>query len=54
VDIREATLTLQISEAEMEERRSRWVKPEPKIKKGMMHIYAQLCRSAEEGAGITI
>lgn len=54
VDIRGATLTLNVSDEEMEARRIKWTKPEPKIKQGMMHIYAQLCRSAEEGAGMTI
>ena len=54
VDIKEATLTLQISDEEMEKRRKKWVKPEPKVKQGMMHIYAQLCRPADEGAGMTL
>jgi len=54
VDIKEASLTIEVSDEELEARRAKWVKPEPKVKQGMMHIYAQLCRSAEEGAGMTL
>lgn len=54
VDIKEAKLTLKISDGEMQKRREKWVKPEPKVKQGMMHIYAQMCRSADEGAGMTL
>ncbi|MBK5260980.1 MAG: dihydroxy-acid dehydratase [Peptostreptococcaceae bacterium] len=54
VDIKAETLSINVSDSEMETRRSKWIKPEPKIKQGMMHMYAQLCRSAEEGAGMTI
>lgn len=54
VDIKAATLTIDVGDAEMEARRAKWAKPEAKVKQGMMHIYAQLCRTAEEGAGMTI
>jgi len=54
VDIKAATLSIAVSDSEMEARRARWTKPEPKVKQGMMHIYSKLCRSAEEGAGMTI
>lgn len=53
VNIKEATLSVEISDEEMERRRANWVKPEPKVKKGMMHIYSKMCRSADEGAGMT-
>lgn len=54
VDIKNATLTIDVSDEELAKRKEKWVKPEPKVKQGMMHIYAQLCRSAEEGAGMTL
>ena len=54
VDIKNATLTIDVSDEVLKARKEKWIKPEPKVKQGMMHIYAQLCRSAEEGAGMTL
>ncbi|ACB85422.1 dihydroxy-acid dehydratase [Natranaerobius thermophilus] len=54
VDIKEATLTIDISEEEMKRRGANWQQPEPKVKQGMMRLYSKMCRSAEEGAGMTL
>lgn len=53
VDIKEAALTLHVSDSELAARRAKWTPPQEKPKKGIMNIFTQLCRSAEEGAGMT-
>ncbi|KXS48312.1 dihydroxy-acid dehydratase [Halanaerobium congolense] len=54
VDIKNSTLDVKLSEKELAARREKWKQPEAKVKQGMMHIYAQLCKSADQGAGMTI
>jgi dihydroxy-acid dehydratase len=54
VDIKNSTLDIKLSEKELAARREKWQQPEAKVKQGMMHIYAQLCKSADQGAGMTI
>lgn len=50
IDIMAGTITLKISDEEMEARRKAWVKPEPKIKTGYLSRYASLVTSANTGA----
>ncbi|MBD3181818.1 dihydroxy-acid dehydratase [Candidatus Poribacteria bacterium] len=50
IDIPNRKLDLHLSESEMEERRSKWTAPEPKIKKGYLSRYAKLVTSAGTGA----
>jgi dihydroxy-acid dehydratase len=54
VDIKNSTLDVKLSGKELAARREKWKQPEAKVKQGMMHIYAQLCKSADQGAGMTI
>jgi dihydroxy-acid dehydratase len=50
LDIPARSLKLLVSDAELAERRSRWVAPEPKIKKGWLARYAKVVTSAHTGA----
>lgn len=50
IDIDEGRLTLEVSDEELEARRQRWVKPEPKYKTGVLARYAKLVSSADKGA----
>ena len=49
-DINKKTLNLLVSDDELERRKSKWKRPEPKINKGYLARYAQLVTSASEGA----
>ena len=50
IDISQRRLDLRVNEVELAERRSRWVQPEPQIKKGILAIYAALTGQADSGA----
>lgn len=50
INIPEHRLELKVEEAVLEERRGKWVKPEPKITKGYLGKYAQRVTSASTGA----
>jgi dihydroxy-acid dehydratase len=50
IDIPQKTITLKVDEKEIENRFSRWTKPEPKITKGYMARYARMVSSADKGA----
>jgi dihydroxy-acid dehydratase len=50
IDIPEKTITLKVSEQEMQNRLSKWSPPEPKITHGYMARYARMVSSASEGA----
>lgn len=52
IDIAKETLTLQISDPELERRLSAWRPPEPKKNKGYLSVYARLANSAEAGAAL--
>ena len=53
LDIHSRSLKLLVSDEVLAERRSRWVAPEPKIKKGWLARYAKLVTSAHTGAILT-
>ena len=50
IDIPSKTITLKVSEQEIEDRLSRWSPPEPKITHGYMARYSRMVSSASEGA----
>ena len=52
IDIPNRTLTVDLSDTELERRRANWQSPEPKTKKGFLALYANLCLSADEGAAM--
>jgi dihydroxy-acid dehydratase len=52
INIPKRKLSLEISEAEIEERRARWRPPEPKTTKGFLALYAQLTLPADQGAAM--
>ena len=45
---------LEISEEELQRRAAEWKKPEPKIKRGFMSLYAATCRPADEGGAMQL
>lgn len=52
VDVTEGTIDVNISDEEMKARRDAWVRPEPKVKKGILALYAELCKPADEGGAM--
>lgn len=52
VDVINGTIDVDISDEEMKARRAAWVRPEPKVKKGMLSLYAALCKPANEGGAM--
>src|SRR5215471_13539470 len=50
IDADAKTLTLNVTNAELAKRRAGWVKPEPRVKRGVLAKYARTVRSASEGA----
>ncbi len=50
IDIPNRTLNIRISEKELAERKEKWIKPEPKVKKGYLTRYSKLVKSASYGA----
>ncbi len=52
INIPNRTLAVNLSDAELEQRRANWQSPEPKTKTGFLALYAQLALSADEGAAM--
>lgn len=52
IDIPNRTLSVDLSDAELERRRADWQPPEPKTKTGFLALYAQLTLSADQGAAM--
>ena len=50
VDVDAKALNLEVDEATLAERRSRWTPPEPRYTTGVLAKYAALVSSASEGA----
>lgn len=50
INMHECTITLEVSDEELEARRAKWSAPEPKIKSGYLARYAKLVTSASTGA----
>lgn len=52
MDITNGFVNLLVSDAELERRREKWVCPPLKQQKGVLNIYAQMCRPAEQGGAM--
>jgi len=52
IDIPKRELNVNLTKEEMEERRKNWSPPEPKVKNGILKIYAKLADPPEKGAAI--
>ncbi|MBR0308069.1 MAG: dihydroxy-acid dehydratase [Mogibacterium sp.] len=50
IDITNKSISLKVSDEELEARRAKWVCPEPKVKTGYLARYAKLVSSADKGA----
>jgi dihydroxy-acid dehydratase len=50
IDIPGKSLTLQVSDTELSERRKQWTPPEPKVKHGYAYRYSRLVTSGSQGA----
>lgn len=49
VDISQLAINVDISDDELQQRRSAWVQPEPRVKSGYLYKYAKLVNSASQG-----
>ena len=54
IDIPKRTLTLQVADAILAQRRAAWVKPAQKIKTGWLGRYSRLVTSASKGAVLAL
>jgi dihydroxy-acid dehydratase len=54
IDLEERTITLEVPEAELHDRKAQWKQPEPKIKKGYLARYSKLVTSASTGGILKI
>ena len=50
IDITNCRIDLLVSQEELNERKAKWVCPEPKVKTGYLARYAKLVSSAARGA----
>jgi dihydroxy-acid dehydratase len=50
IDIPAKKIELKVDAAELEKRKAAWVKPEPKVKSGVLYRYSQMVTSASTGA----
>ncbi|MBA1335304.1 MAG: Dihydroxy-acid dehydratase [Firmicutes bacterium] len=52
VDTIGGSVSVELSDEELEKRRAAWVRPEPKVTKGILAVYANTCRTADEGGAM--
>ena len=52
MDITNGFVNLLVSDEELEARREKWVCPPLKQQKGVLNIYARMCRPAEQGGAM--
>lgn len=52
VDVVGGIVSVDLSDEELEKRRAAWVRPEPKVTKGILALYAATCRTADEGGAM--
>ncbi|WP_315168127.1 dihydroxy-acid dehydratase [Metaclostridioides mangenotii] len=52
VDLAKAEVALEVTDEELAKRRENWVRPEPKVTKGLLALFAKNCRPAEEGGAM--
>ena len=48
----DGTIELKVSEEELARRKAEWVRPEPKVKSGVLAIYGAVCRPSHEGGAM--
>jgi dihydroxy-acid dehydratase len=49
IDAESNTIAIEVSEAELNDRKSSWIKPDLKVSKGSLYKYAKMVSSASEG-----
>ncbi|KIY21250.1 dihydroxy-acid dehydratase [Mesobacillus subterraneus] len=54
IDLENRTISLEVPDAELNDRRAQWKQPEPKIKKGYLARYSKLVTSASTGGILKI
>jgi dihydroxy-acid dehydratase len=54
IDLANASISVQISDEEMERRRAAWVAPEPRIDRGYLRRYVKMVTSASDGAVLRV
>ena len=52
IDIPKARIDLRVDEAEMTRRREAWTRPEPRVRKGYLALYAKMADSTARGASL--
>ncbi|WP_304340494.1 dihydroxy-acid dehydratase [Metaclostridioides mangenotii] len=52
VNLAKAEVALEVTDEELAKRRENWVRPEPKVTKGLLALFAKNCRPAEEGGAM--
>lgn len=52
VDLPNAEVKLEVSDEELAKRKEKWIRPEPKVTKGLLALFAKNCRPAEEGGAM--
>jgi dihydroxy-acid dehydratase len=52
VDVDQRSLEIDLSEAELADRKSKWKPPDSNVKNGWLALYMANCRSASEGAAM--
>lgn len=52
VDVIGGTVSVEVSDEELTKRRANWVRPEPKVTKGVLAVYAKSCLPADEGGAM--
>jgi dihydroxy-acid dehydratase len=52
IDIPQARLDLRVDPEELARRKAAWSRPEPKVKKGYLSIYAKMADSTARGASL--
>jgi dihydroxy-acid dehydratase len=52
VDVDKRILEIDVSEEELAGRKSKWKRPDPKVKSGWLALYMANCRPASEGAAM--
>ncbi len=50
IDAEAKTVSVQLTQTELDKRRAGWVKPKPRVFRGVLAKYANTVRSASEGA----
>ncbi len=51
-DLKAGTIELEAAADVIEERKKRWVRPQPKVRPGVLSIYGAVCRPAHEGGAM--